>query len=204
MLPNRIKAVRKERGKTLEDLAELTDLSTSYLSRVENGERDVTLESLGRIAEALNVSAAELLDYSKAWQDVPIFGTVGELGIVTQKALNGIVSRVHQPVRIPAALGDVLALAVSGTALYPRYNDGDLLVCPEDIQEAEECIGRECLVQIKDGPMVIRTVYRSALANHFQLSAHNQPPVEKELASCRPIIYVGRDALAETTKARRS
>lgn len=193
MLTNRVKALRKERHITLEQLAELTGLSVSYLSRVENASRGVTLESLATIAKALNVSAAELIDASRAWQDVPVFGTVGDLGMVTLKGRNGTYpGRSHNSVKVPTALGDVLALVVHGTALYPRYGDGDVLVCQEDICDPDACVGRECLVQIKGGAMVIKILQQSALADHYTLTSHNMPPIEREIESCRPVVYIHR------------
>ncbi|MFF2754015.1 helix-turn-helix domain-containing protein [Psychrobacillus sp. NPDC058041] len=51
-----LKTLRKERKLTLKNLAELTDVSISFLSQVERGKSSVTLESLKKIADALKVS----------------------------------------------------------------------------------------------------------------------------------------------------
>lgn len=194
MLTNRVKALRKEKGITLEQLSEMTELSVSYLSRVENGTRGWTVESLSVIAAALKVTAAELIDASKAWQEVPIFGTVGELGTVTLKGVNGrYPGHSHKMVKVPAALGDVLALVVNGASMYPRYGEGDVLVVQEDpAEDISSCVGRECLVHIKGGQMIIKFVHPSALPNHFMLTTHNLPPIEREIESCRPILTVQR------------
>jgi transcriptional regulator with XRE-family HTH domain len=50
-----LKKLRKERKLTLKELAERTDVSISFLSQVERGKSGVTLESLRKIADALNV-----------------------------------------------------------------------------------------------------------------------------------------------------
>lgn len=50
-----LKNLRKERNMTLKGLAEQTDVSISFLSQVERGKSSVTLESLRKIADALNV-----------------------------------------------------------------------------------------------------------------------------------------------------
>lgn len=50
-----LKNLRKERKMTLKELAEQTDVSISFLSQVERGKSSVTLESLRKIADALNV-----------------------------------------------------------------------------------------------------------------------------------------------------
>lgn len=62
MSGNRIKIVRKERGLTLDDLAEKTGLSVSYVQRMENGERNLSMKNLNKIAGALEVAPAELIE----------------------------------------------------------------------------------------------------------------------------------------------
>lgn len=52
----KLKELRKERKLTLKNLAELTDVSISFLSQVERGKSSVTLESLKKIADALKVN----------------------------------------------------------------------------------------------------------------------------------------------------
>ncbi|HSP21550.1 MAG TPA: XRE family transcriptional regulator [Planococcus sp. (in: firmicutes)] len=50
-----LKTLRKERKLTLKELAERTGVSISFLSQVERGKSSVTLESLRKISDALNV-----------------------------------------------------------------------------------------------------------------------------------------------------
>jgi DNA-binding XRE family transcriptional regulator len=57
----RIRQKRKERGMTQEKLAFEAELSTHYLSQVEAGTRNPTLEVLYRLSIALHVDLADLL-----------------------------------------------------------------------------------------------------------------------------------------------
>ncbi|MFF5210145.1 helix-turn-helix domain-containing protein [Streptosporangium sp. NPDC000396] len=57
----RLRALRKKRGTTLTQLAETTGISTSTLSRLESGERRVTLELLLPLARAYQVPLDELV-----------------------------------------------------------------------------------------------------------------------------------------------
>ncbi|ACL61723.1 XRE family transcriptional regulator [Methylobacterium nodulans] len=59
--PNRIAEWREKRGLTLEALAEATGFSTGYLSRMQNGSRNVSLKNLAKISEALKVPVADLV-----------------------------------------------------------------------------------------------------------------------------------------------
>jgi transcriptional regulator with XRE-family HTH domain len=52
----KIKLLRKEKKLTLKDIAEKTDLSISFLSQVERLKSSLTLESLKKISEVLQVN----------------------------------------------------------------------------------------------------------------------------------------------------
>ena len=54
---------RNELQMSLREVAELTELSTGFLSQVENDQVSPSLASLGRIAEALRIPLYELLSY---------------------------------------------------------------------------------------------------------------------------------------------
>ena len=56
----RLRALRRERGWTLEDLAERTGLSRAYLSRLEAGERQPSLSALSEVAHAYGISFSSL------------------------------------------------------------------------------------------------------------------------------------------------
>jgi transcriptional regulator with XRE-family HTH domain len=58
---SRLQRVRKERGVTLHDLAERTGISTSTLSRLENGQRRPSLELLLPLAQAYRVPLDDLV-----------------------------------------------------------------------------------------------------------------------------------------------
>jgi transcriptional regulator with XRE-family HTH domain len=56
----RMRKLRKARGLTQAALARACDLDPSYLGKIERGESNVALVNIHRIAEALEVEAAEL------------------------------------------------------------------------------------------------------------------------------------------------
>src|SRR6185312_5966512 len=58
----RLRALRHQRGTTLTQLAELTGISVSTLSRLESGTRRPTLELLLPLARAYQVALDELVD----------------------------------------------------------------------------------------------------------------------------------------------
>lgn len=58
---NRVKYYRKKRGYSQSYLSELIDKSPPYLSYIENGYRNISIETLVDLANALDVTADELL-----------------------------------------------------------------------------------------------------------------------------------------------
>ena len=56
-----VKKYRQEKSLRLEDLAKATDLSISYLSAVENGRANISVDNADAIAKALGVPLAVLL-----------------------------------------------------------------------------------------------------------------------------------------------
>ena len=187
VIPLRVREIRKAQKMSLETLAERAKISVSYLSRLERGEKDVTLENLASIAAALSVTPAELIDTSKAWQTLPLFGLVVDVGrvVVPVSGSGGA--------RVPAALGDVVVLRVEGVGNYPRYMSGDVLACMREPTPVEQCLERECLVELSTGEIYVRTVQMFGAERKARLLIHNAAPIETTaLATCRPIVYVGR------------
>lgn len=55
-----IRNARKQAGLTLERLAERADLSWAYLSEIENGKENISLDALARVAQALKTTICSL------------------------------------------------------------------------------------------------------------------------------------------------
>ncbi|WP_425909028.1 helix-turn-helix domain-containing protein [Nitrobacter sp. TKz-YC02] len=60
--PNRIKELREAQGMTLETLADLVDLSPSYVQRLENGDRNLAVKHFNAFATALKVTPTDLIE----------------------------------------------------------------------------------------------------------------------------------------------
>ena len=57
---NKIREIRKERGLSQEELAELSNLDRSYMGHIERGEKNVTLLKIHQIAHALQIEVYKL------------------------------------------------------------------------------------------------------------------------------------------------
>jgi transcriptional regulator with XRE-family HTH domain len=68
-LGRRLRALRKERGLTLTQIAAVTGLSAAFISQAERGLCRVSIPSLGRLAQALDVEAYTLILPERARAD---------------------------------------------------------------------------------------------------------------------------------------
>ena len=59
----RIKNLRENKGWTQENLAEMMDISSNYLSSIERGKENPTFDMLEKISTALGVEIREIFDF---------------------------------------------------------------------------------------------------------------------------------------------
>lgn len=65
LLGMKIRLFRRKQGMTQEQLAERTELSTSFVSHIERGNRVSSLETLMKLCHALQVTPNDLLQEEK-------------------------------------------------------------------------------------------------------------------------------------------
>ncbi|MGG1675034.1 helix-turn-helix domain-containing protein [Neobacillus sp. NRS-1170] len=65
LVGNKIRFVRKEKGLTQEELAEKCDLQYTYIGGIERGERNISLQTVEKLADGLQVSPYELIKFDE-------------------------------------------------------------------------------------------------------------------------------------------
>jgi transcriptional regulator with XRE-family HTH domain len=65
-LGGRIRALRLESGWSQEQFAEICGLHRTYMGHVERGEKNISLSTMVRISDALNIPLSELLTENKS------------------------------------------------------------------------------------------------------------------------------------------
>ena len=60
----RVRALRKNKGLSQEELAEKTDISSKYLSRVEMGQHFPSIDTLDKLANALKVELKDFFEFA--------------------------------------------------------------------------------------------------------------------------------------------
>lgn len=178
--PNRIREIRLERGLTIEELAEKTELSVSYTGRMEKGERNLSVKNLNLFAAALDVEPGDLLLSSapkKTGNVVAVMGRIGAgaeiLPDAEQIPPEGLYE-VEVPFPIP---DDAIAFEVSGESMWPRYDDGDIIICWRQGVVVDEVLGWEAAVKTDGGQRYLKRVLKGAETGTFDLESHNAPPI---------------------------
>ncbi|WP_436664011.1 helix-turn-helix domain-containing protein [Alicyclobacillus acidoterrestris] len=78
-LGERIRVLRKEKGLSQEQLGELSGLHTNYIGQVERGEKNLTIESLEKVAIGLGVSLEQVFRYIDPMEQQDELSQINEL-----------------------------------------------------------------------------------------------------------------------------
>lgn len=65
MIKYNLKKIREEKGLTKKELEKLSGVSDTHIGAIERNEREMGLEVLCKLADALDVDIKELFDYIK-------------------------------------------------------------------------------------------------------------------------------------------
>lgn len=209
IFPNRIRELRKERDLTIEELAEKTELSVSYVGRLESGERNLSVKNMNLLAHALEVETQELL-VVKTPKPTHVVGVMGRIGAgaeirpadeqVPPEGLYEIEAMFPLP-------EDAIAFEVEGESMWPRYDEGDIVICWRQGVVAEEVLGWEAAVRTTTGKRYLKRVLRGAEPGTYDLESHNAPPIRgvqlEWVAAIQSVIRSGQwKKLAASARAK--
>lgn len=76
---DRIRRLRKDKGLSQEQLAELSGLHTNYVGQVERGEKNLTIETLQKVVVGLGVSLEEFFRYLDPMKRKDTLGQIVEM-----------------------------------------------------------------------------------------------------------------------------
>ncbi|MGO1160567.1 XRE family transcriptional regulator [Brucella thiophenivorans] len=196
-LPNRIREIREAHDMTIEKLAEETGLSVSYISRLESGGRNLSVRNMNLFAHALKVQPQDLLSSPKPKSNVvSIMGRIGagaEISPDEEQIPPEGLYEIETPFPIP---DDAIAFEVAGDSMYPRYDEGDVIICYRQGIAANEVIGWEAAVKTSDGRRFLKRILRGGTPGTFDLESHNAPPIRNVeltwIAAVQSVIRIGQ------------
>ena len=168
---NNLRNIRKEKGVTLEALAEKTGFSHSYISRIEAGKRNVSLKNLELFADALGVLPQDLI--SEETRMIPVVGYVGAGSIVHLDDSNqGILEEVEAP---DGATEKTVAVRIEGDCLGEAFNGWLAFYDDEPRAPTENMMGKLCICWLDDGRVLIKKLIKGSIPSLFTLRSNDAP-----------------------------
>ena len=156
----RISSIRRDRGYSQEELAEMASLHRVTLAKYESGSVEPGALALSRIADALGVSTDELLCRTEKLPPflamvknaVPVVGVIAcGTPITAEENIEGFAD-------LPDGVSADFALRCKGDSMTPTLLDGDLVLIR---QQPEVENGQIAAVGI-DGEATLKHFYRTA------------------------------------------
>jgi transcriptional regulator with XRE-family HTH domain len=140
--------------------------------------RNGTSKHLPAIAGALSVSLDWLAAGKDSGRAVPAEALlVGKVGAGSE-IIRFDEGTVLAGIEAPAGVDAPNVAEISGDSQYPLQEGWLIFYGPEHRGVADECMGKLCVVQVKDGPTLLKTVKRGTRRGLFRLESWNAPPRE--------------------------
>ncbi len=193
----RLKHMRKSaKNINQTDLGRLMGVKQSTISRWESGVDEPEHEHIRTLSELFKCSTDYLLG-TDSRQDgprvTPVVGYVGAGGInipFDNYAHGDGMDEVETP---PDLNETSVAVKVAGDSMYPAYEDGDIIFYIRngiDVDE-EQCIGRQCIIKVSDGPIYIKRLSKGSAPGLYHLESHNAPPMhDRTIEWATKVLYV--------------
>ncbi len=168
-MENYLAVIRKKQGLTQEQLAGLLETTRAHISNIERGKHNIE-PWLDKLSETFNIPYEEFI--FEPWQDVQITGYTNAAGEIEFLPKN----QWTQTVRVPKILGtNLTAIAVRGNSLWPRYFEGEALIYRKLNKITPNLLGKECVVQITNGALLVKILESGNTASSYNLSSWNGP-----------------------------
>jgi phage repressor protein C with HTH and peptisase S24 domain len=194
---NRIRELREERRLSQERLAELAATTRQQIDRLEKGQRGLDLKWMVRIARALDVPVAALVDSQAGPTLATLVGAVG----AGERIVPFDRDATFENIPAPPGLTAPAAVVVRGDSMEPVYRNGEVLLYDRADSVPAHSIGRDCAVQLAppgpgdSGDMLLKVVQRGTRKDRYNLLSYNprHPPiVDARLLWAAPIQWVKR------------
>lgn len=97
-----------------------------------------------------------------------------------------------EDVELPGASPATVAVIARGDSMHPRYFDGERIFYDNRELPPKELIGRECVVKLKNGGMLLKILRKGSRPNRFNLDSWNAQPIEdQEVEWAAPVKWRG-------------
>jgi transcriptional regulator with XRE-family HTH domain len=93
----------------------------------------------------------------------------------------------------PGATNVTAAAIVRGSSQLPAFKEGDIVFWGDGSPDASAFYGLECVVSLRDGRTMVKTVMPGTKPGFYTLSSYNEGSIfDVEITSAAPILWVKR------------
>lgn len=163
----------------------------------ESGERGYSRHA-ERFAKAFRVSLEWLItgrgDMKGSEKHIRLVGYVGAGAEIFPFDDHAQGAGFEDDLPAPPGLEDAIAVEVRGDSLYPAYWPGDRVYYKRDRDGVPTmALNQECVVQVHNGPMLIKTVKRGSAKGLFDLESYNAAPrPDQRLDWAAPVLWADK------------
>ena len=181
------------KGFSRRSLSKAAELSESAVRDLLTRTANPGIDTLRRISEALEMPVDQLTGLASM---VPVLGNIGAGGEIVFDAevdleADGPQGFTMVP-RPPLTTGRLMALAVVGSSMLPKYEDGEIIYVRRDHDGLlPGYVGKYCAVRTADGDTFLKILAKGSEAGKYTLRSLNAPDMENisvEWAS--PVLFV--------------
>lgn len=174
---NRLAQLRKMKAVTQFDLASALDVSRETIARWEAGVRSPKDEMVTALARFFDVKDS-WLRYGGAGgpRTIQVMGYVGA-GAGVLPFDDGPFDQIEAPFGAPP---NTIALIVRGDSMMPELSDGDYVLYRAEPQQADDLVGKRCVVQLEDGRVLVKRLRRGREFGRFDLDSTNAATLENQ------------------------
>lgn len=188
--PNRLGQVRIKRGYTQEAFAEKVGMARNTIIGIEKRKQAFTDENKVIFAKVLNVEPVDLMEPGK----IQILGYVGagqKVYPIDDYAMGDGMDTIDRPYVLE---GEAIGLIVKGDSMEPAYEEGDVIFYSRDQRGVPEtCHYKQCVVQVRDGPIYIKKLTPSKGGQYYHLISLNpkhEDLIDQEIEWAAKILFV--------------
>jgi transcriptional regulator with XRE-family HTH domain len=191
----RIRRARKSLSLTQQEFAERLAVTQPTVHRWEKGFYDPDEGALQRLSEMTTLPPAYFRYGEQALGAEPrVIDIVGFVGAGAQ--INPVDDSPQDISNIEAPPGEMLstvAVSVRGDSMYPVYQDGDIIFYMREGTDEASYLGRECVVKLVGGPILLKRVMRGSERNSYLLLSYNASPMDNvRLEWASPVRWIKR------------
>lgn len=187
----RLKRYRQMAGMRQEDLAQKAGLSRGYITHVEGGRREPTLESLQKIVGALGINLNVLFgdstyDSTQGVDNLRRVPIVGAVSAGKPKDTSDM-SEITDYATFVTDAKNVIAVTVDGTSLNRVIPMGSIALI--DLDDVDPLPGRMYMINTAEGATLKRFTNTGGM---MRFEAHSTDPEHSDTYLNQPIEVIGR------------